>query len=409
MANTDQHPWGRVDESGTVFVREGDSERVIGEYPDGTPEEAIAYFERKYADLAGQVTLLEQRVRRGIPAAEVTKTVASLRENVSHANALGDLASLSARLDALDAEVATLSERQHEQEQATLAEAIAERTAIVEQIEALAAADPAKAQWKQVTASIDSLFAQWQHHQQTTARLPKDVASALWKRFRDARTSLEQQRKAFFSELDAQHREAKQKKTALVERAEALVSQGADAAPAYRDLLNDWKAAGRAGKKVDDTLWERFKAAGDAIYAARSEVLAREDVEYSKNLEAKLELLTEAETILNEKDRVAAREKLSAIQRRWDQIGKVPRDKVREVEDRLRRVETAVRRLEDEHWQKSDPEKKARSEGLASQLSQAIERLESELTTARAAGDTKAVAEIEEALSARRVWLDALG
>ena len=53
MSTTDQHPWGRVDETGAVYVRTPDGERVVGEYPDATPEEALAYFERKYADLAG--------------------------------------------------------------------------------------------------------------------------------------------------------------------------------------------------------------------------------------------------------------------------------------------------------------------------------------------------------------------
>ena len=37
-------PWGRVDETGTVYVREAAGERVVGQYPDGTPEEALAYF-----------------------------------------------------------------------------------------------------------------------------------------------------------------------------------------------------------------------------------------------------------------------------------------------------------------------------------------------------------------------------
>ncbi len=73
---------------------------------------------------------------------------------------------------------------------------------------------------------------------------------------------------------------------------------------AYRALIEEWKLAGRAGKKsVDDQLWERFKAAGDALYAAKKEAVAREDGEYSANLEAKLALLAEAESILRITDR----------------------------------------------------------------------------------------------------------
>ena len=53
----DETPWGRVGDDGTVYVREADGERAVGQYPDATPEEALAYFERKYAELEGQVGL----------------------------------------------------------------------------------------------------------------------------------------------------------------------------------------------------------------------------------------------------------------------------------------------------------------------------------------------------------------
>ena len=85
MATDDQTPWGRVDDDGTVYVREGDGERAVGQYPDATPAEALAYFERKYVELAGQVGLLEQRVRGGAPARDVAKALANLTGAVSGA------------------------------------------------------------------------------------------------------------------------------------------------------------------------------------------------------------------------------------------------------------------------------------------------------------------------------------
>lgn len=409
MTDSDQRPWGRVDDDGSVYVREGDGERLVGEYPDGTKEEALAYFERKYTDLAGQVTLLEQRAKRGAPAADVAKTVKNLGAAIDSANAVGDLAALRARVDALSTTVSEITEKQSAEAQADLAQALADREAIVVEIETLAAHDPAKAQWKQVTAQIDALFARWQSHQHDGPRLPRAEAQELWKRFREARTSLEGQRKAFFSELDQVHRDARSRKQALVERAEALAARGSDGIPAYRDLLTEWKSSGRAGKKYDDALWDRFKAAGDVLYSARSEIVARDDAEFGENLVAKLALLDEAEPLLNESDRVKAREQLTSIQRRWDEIGKVPREQVRAVEDRLRKVEAAVRKLDDEHWQRSNPEKKARSEGLAAQLGDAIEKLEGEIAAATAAGDTRKAKELQEALDARKVWLDAIG
>jgi len=408
VVTDEQAPWGRVDETGTVFVREAEGERAVGQFPDGTPEEALGYFRRKYVELAGQVTLLEQRAKRGAPAADIAKAVKHLRETVASANAVGDLASLGTRLEALGGTVTELTEKQTEESKALVAEALAERTSIVVEAEKLAAQDPAKAQWKLVSAQLDELFARWQKHQQDGPRLPKNESNELWKRFRAARAIIDGHRKAFFAELDSTHKDARSRKQELVTKAEALLPKGADGIPTYRSLLDDWKLAGRAGKKFDDALWAQFKAAGDALYSAKSEVDARDNVEFEANLDQKLELLTEAEKLLTVTDRTQAKDTLASIQRRWDKIGKVPREKVKSVEDRLRKVETAVRKLDEDHWERSNPEKQARSQGLASQLHDAIAKLERELADAKASGDKGKVAKAQEALDARRVWLDAL-
>jgi Domain of Unknown Function (DUF349) len=408
VATDEETPWGRVDETGTVFVREADGERAVGQYPDGTPEEALAYFQRKFTEIAGQVTLLEQRAKRGAPAADIAKAVKSLTANVSSANAVGNLAALHTRLEALSGTVTELTEKQSEETKALVAAALAEREQIVVEAEKLAAQDPAKAQWKLVSASMDELFTRWQKHQQDGPRLPKTESNDLWKRFRAARAIIDGHRKAFFAELDSTHKDARTRKQELVTKAEALQAKGADGIPVYRTLLDEWKLAGRAGKKFDDALWAQFKAAGDALYSAKSEIDAKDNVEFEANLEQKLELLTEAEKLLGVTDRVKAKESLASIQRRWDKIGKVPREKVKVVEDRLRKVETAVRKLDEDHWQRSDPEKQARSEGLASQLHEAIAKLERELADAQASGDKAKVAKAQEALDARKVWLDAI-
>lgn len=404
----EQAPWGRVDETGTVFVREASGERAVGQYPDGTPEEALAYFERKFTELAGQVTLLEQRVKRGAPAADVAKAVTSLSANIAGANAVGDLASLQRRIEALGGTVTELTEKQTEEAKALVAAALVEREKLVVEAETLAAQDPAKAQWKQVTATIDDIFARWQKHQAEGPRLPKNEANELWKRFRAARATIDTHRKAFFAELDSVHKDARAAKQALVEKAQALVGKGADGIPEYRTLLDRWKAAGRAGKKFDDALWAQFKDAGDALYAAKSEIDAKDNVEFEANLALKEELLTEAEPLLTATDRVKAKETLLSIQKRWDRIGKVPRDKVKVIEDRLRKVEAAVRKLDEDHWQKNNPERQERESGFLGQLNEAIAKLERELEDAKASGDKKKIAAAQEALDARKAWLGAL-
>ncbi len=401
-------PWGRVDETGTVYVTDGGTERAVGQYPDGTADEALAYFTRKFTELEGQVRLLEQRAKAGAPAQDVAKTVTALTAALVEPSAVGDLESLRTRVGALTETVEKLTEEQKAEAAAAVDAAVVERTSIVEAAEALAAKDPQSVQWKQLSASLDELFTRWKDHQQNGPRIPKKQGDELWKRFRAARTTVESNRRAFFAGLDSEHKQARTRKQELVDRAQALAGQGTAGIPAYRRLLDEWKLAGRAGKKVDDALWDQFKAAGDVLYAAKAEVDARENEEFAENLTAKLALLDDAAPLMKATDRVAARRTLTSIQRKWDAIGKVPRDQVKTVEDRLRAIELSVKKLEEEHWNRSDPEKKARSEGLAAQLESAIEALETDLAAATASKDARRITEVTEALEARKAWLAAV-
>lgn len=404
-------PWGRVDDDGTVSVREGDDWREVGQYPDGTPAEALAYYQRKFSDLAGEVTLIETRHRRGgASASDLRSTAKTLRAKLDGAAAVGDLAALIARVDALTAELAEASETEAVAAKQASEEAVRERTVIVEEAEALAARDPQTVQWKQMTADMTALFDRWQAHQQNGPRLSKSTAQQLWRRFRDARATVDRHRREFFSSLDETHKSARETKTRLVERAEALAPRGEDGITAYRDLLDAWKASGRAGRKVDDALWARFKAAGDALYGARIERESAENEASVEKIEQKRVLLQEAAPIVDEKNLATARQKLTAIQRQWDEIGRIfPRDKERTLDDELRKIEQSVRTREDADWKRNDPEQKARANDMTRQLTDAIDKLEAEVAEAEARGDKRAAAQAKEALEARRTWLRALG
>lgn len=407
----DDQPWGRVDEDGTVSVREAEGWRVVGQFPDGSPEEALAYFERKYTDLASEVTLLEVRHRRGgASASDLRSTANALRAKIDGAAAVGDLERLQARVAALTETLAEASASEAAAARVAVEDAVAARTALVERAEELASRDPKSVQWKQVSAELTALFDQWQEQQQNGPRLPRSTAQQLWKRFRDARATVDRHRRAFYAELDEAHKAVRDRKTRLIERAEALASRGEDGIAAYRDLLDEWKTAGRAGKKADDALWARFKAAGDALYSARGEREAAEVEASREKITAKRALLEEARSIPDEKDVAKARSLLTGVQRRWDEIGRIfPRDAERSLDDDLRKIEQAVRSREEVEWKRNDPETQARADDMTRQLTDAITRLEGEVAAAEAAGDARTAAKAREALEARRSWLRALG
>ena len=404
--STSKNAFGRVDADNNVFVTVAGVERQVGQYPGVPAADALAYFERKFEGLAGQVRILEQRVANKVDAAGLKKEAAKLAEELAEPAAVGDIADLRRRVANLEPKIAALVTEKQEASKGETVEALAKREAIAVKAEAIANQDASKTQWKNSGAEMTKLFEEWQALQKSGPKVAKSEADAIWKRFSAARTRFEAAKRQYFAGLDAATKAAKGKKIAVVERAEALVAKGGDAVVEYRKLLDEWKAAGRTPGKQDDTLWNRFKAAGDAIYAAKAEVVAVENVEYSANLAVKLELLKEAAKIDATKDLETAKKALASIQQKWEKAGKVPREKLRETEDKLRAIEAKVREVEAEHWRKTDPAAQARSNDVISQLEASIVKLEAELEAAKAKKDKKKTDEATEALKARKAWLE---
>ena len=404
--STSKNAFGRVDADNNVFVTVAGAERQVGQYPGVSAEAALAYFERKFADLEAQVRILEQRVANKVDAAGLKKVASKLAEDLVEPAAVGDIADLRRRVANLDPKIASLVSEKQEASKGETTEALAKREAIAVKAEAIANQDAAKTQWKNSGAEMTKLFEEWQALQKSGPKVPKSEADAIWRRFSTARTRFEAAKRQYFASLDSVTKAAKAKKVAIVEAAEALVAKGSDAVTDYRKLLDDWKAAGRTPGKQDDTLWNRFKAAGDAIYAAKAEVVAVENVEFAANLEVKLELLKEAAKIDATKDLEGAKKALAAIQQKWEKAGKVPREKLRETEDKLRAIEAKVREAEAEHWRKTDPAAQARSNAVIEQLEASIVKLEAELEAAKAKKDKKKTDEATEALKARKAWLE---
>ena len=335
--------WGRVGEDGTVFVRTAEGERAVGSYPGATPSEALAYFARKYDELLAQVDLLDQRVRTtDLAAKEAAASVKRLRATVVEAAAVGDLDGLVARLDALGPIIEARRAEADAAREAARAAAVATKEAIVAEAESLAESD----RWKASGDRLRELFDAWK----AAPRIDRKRDDELWTRFRTARSTFDKRRRAHFAHLDSERADVATRKDKIVTEAEALAGStdwGATSGR-FRTLMDEWKAAGRAGREDEERLWSRFRAAQDAFFAARNAVWAERDSGQRANLAAKEALLAEAEALVPVTDLRAAKTALRSIQERWEKAGHVPRGDVERVEARLRRVEQALRGAEDE-------------------------------------------------------------
>lgn len=393
--------FGRVDSENNVFVIEAGVERLVGQYPNVSEADALAYFVRKFQDLEAQVRILEQRLASGVTDAKSLKAAYDhLLVELKEPKAVGNLVSLRERLAKTEPAIKNAAEKISAEREEVTAAALISREEIAVKAEALVAKLD-NINWKKSAEQMTALFEQWQQLQKDGPKLPKAKTDPIWKRFSQARAKFESGRRAYFATLDSKFKEAKSAKSKLVEAAEALAAKGGEAALSYRKLQDDWKLAPRAGK-AEDALWARFRAAGDAIFAAKKEKDSEQAVEHAENLKLKLELLKEADKI-DTKDLEAAKKSMSDIQARWVKIGHVPKDKVREVEDKLRKVEKTISEAQADAWKRSDPTAKARSSSLVIQLEAAIADLEAELKAAPAAKQK----DIQASIDARKSWLDA--
>ncbi len=403
VSATSNQPWGRVDDSGAVYVRTPDGpedEVKVGEWLAGDPADGIRFYERKYATLGVEIDLLEHRLGdAGLATDEAMALIGKLRDQVDRPHCIGDLAALRARLDGLVATVDAQRGARKAERAAARERARAQREALVTEAEKLAEST----QWKASGDRFRVLVEEWR----TAPHAERSYEQELWKRLSHARSTFEKRRRAWFATRDAERTEAVAVKEKIVKEAEAL-STSKDWGPtsaAFRSLMQRWKSAGPATREAEQELWTRFKAAQDTFFTARSAVFDERDAEQQQNLAKKQELADEAEKLLPISDLNAARTSLRSIQDRWAQIGHVPRADKPAIERRLQQVEQAMRSAEETKWKRSNPEARARAAATVEQLTASIAKLEKQRDAAAAAGKSGDVEKAEAAIAARREWL----
>ncbi|GAA4215986.1 DUF349 domain-containing protein [Actinocatenispora rupis] len=390
--------FGRVDANGTVYVKTAAGERPVGSWQAGTPEEGLALFARRFADLVTEVDLLGSRLASGkADASHSAATIRRLRNELSTAHVVGDIDMLSGRLDELAVVAQKKAEEAKAAREAAKVEAVERKQALVVEAEHIATDST---QWKAAGDRLKEILDEWK----TIHGVDRKTDGELWKRYSAARDAFARRRGTHFASLDASRKEVQSVKEQLVAEAESLANSEdwAQTAARLKQLMADWKAAGRASKESEQRLWDRFRSAQDTFFSRRSEVFSARDAEYQGNLTAKRELLAEAEALDVDADPKAAQQKLREIQGRWHEIGRVPREAVSGLERRLRAVDEKVRAAMDTAWRRTPIEQNPLLAQMREQVAEAEQRLE----RAKAAGDTRRIKEAEESLAGKRRFLE---
>lgn len=392
--SSDPRRFGRVEADGTVILLAPEGEVVVGQWAAGDPADGLAFFGRKYDDLVVEIDLITTRLADHRATAEQAETVlGKVREGLAARSFVGDVAALESRCTTLDAAIGVSREEARQRRAEQREAALAVRRALAEEAERLSGSTA----WKATTERYAAIVEEWK----ALPRGDRGTEQELWQRISAARTSFDKRRRAHFSDLDGQRKDAVARKRDLISRAEALATstEWARTAKQFRDLMAEWKAAPRASRADDEKLWKRFKAAQDAFFAARTAAEDAENEKLRENVPAKEALVAEAEGLLPIGDLKAAKSALRSLQDRWDKAGDLPRGDRERLEGRLRKVEDALRSAEAQAWTSS-------SGGIATDaFTEALERLQHKRDAAEARGDAETAAALDAQITSTRALI----
>lgn len=158
----------------------------------------------------------------------------------------------------------------------------------------------------------------------------KELRDEIWKRFKDASTVINKRHQDHFEGLKALEEENLQKKTALCEKVEQLqlddlktYAQWDEMSKQIIELQAEWKTIGFTPRKVNNEIFDRFRAACDRFFQAKTAYFKANREKLSANLAAKNALIEKAEALKDSTDWGATTNKFVELQKEWKTIGPV--------------------------------------------------------------------------------------
>lgn len=174
---------------------------------------------------------------------------------------------------------------------------------------------------------LQSLHSEWRE----LGPVSRENREEIWNRFKEASDVINKKHAAYYQSKKEEEVENLQKKTALCEQVEAIELSKISSYKEWEkvtekvlDIQSQWKKIGFAPKKNNTKIYERFRAACDALFLAKSEFYKSAKDKLSANLKAKKELIAQAEALKDNKNWKSTTEKFIALQKQWKKVGAVP-------------------------------------------------------------------------------------
>lgn len=291
---------GYVDRDGNI--RRADDRRIVGHIANDR-DHAVGVLHDRYRQYVNQMTAwidetrgLDNKVWR------LADCERHLRE-VDQQYVLGDTQPIVEAINALQAELAAEQRSR-----------IHTRNDLIKQAKAL----QDRTDWKETAASFESLNQQFKSIGSAGDR---EQDQQQWDTFKEHERVFRANRKADFEKHEATFAERAAAKEAICTQAEQFQDSSDFKAVGahFRDLMDQWKQIGFAGRDNDDALWTRFNAARDAFNARRNEWFAANAVK-------KEELAQQAEALTALEDSAAAHQKMKPLMDRWRATGSAGKD-----------------------------------------------------------------------------------
>jgi hypothetical protein len=173
--------------------------------------------------------------------------------------------------------------------------------------------------------------------------VPNDRKEELWQRFKEATRVINKKHQEHFKELRKQQNENLEAKQKLCEKAEEIADMEIDTHKDWNhytrqilDLQKEWRKIGFAPKKHNNKIYRRFRKACDRFFAKKRVFYTQHKEWQENNLKKKQEFADRAEALKESTDWENTAKELIDLQKRWKEIGPVPKKYSEEVWNRFR-------------------------------------------------------------------------